>query len=255
MARSRILKPGFFRNEDLAELPPMTRLLFAGLWTLADKEGRLEDRPKRIRADLFPYDELTGADVDGMLGDLFGAGFIVRYEAEGVAVVQIAKWHDHQSPHHKEAESDLPELPEVVEGQRLAKHESSMSQACGNVASSNVLVTSNKQQVTSNKKISASDRFEEFWSAYPRVRRRDAKAARKAWDKAVRAIRGRDGPGGDDPAAFLIRRAKQYADSELGSGEFSKMPASWLNAGSYDDDDQAWSVCQSNGRSTKITPF
>ena len=34
------------------------RLLFVGLWTIADRNGRLEDRPKRIRAELFPYDEI-----------------------------------------------------------------------------------------------------------------------------------------------------------------------------------------------------
>ena len=61
MARARLLKPGFFRNEMLAELPHATRLLFAGLWLISDREGRLEDRPKRIGADIFPYETL---DVD-----------------------------------------------------------------------------------------------------------------------------------------------------------------------------------------------
>jgi hypothetical protein len=93
MARSRIIKPGFFRNEDLAELPAMTRLLFAGLWTLADKEGRLEDRPKRIRADVFPYDDLTGADVHTMLHELAAGGFIQRKSG----VIVIERWHWWQS--------------------------------------------------------------------------------------------------------------------------------------------------------------
>ena len=43
--RTRLLKPGFFMNEELARLPVRARLLFAGLWCLADREGRLEDRP------------------------------------------------------------------------------------------------------------------------------------------------------------------------------------------------------------------
>ena len=50
MARARNIKPGFFANENLAECDPLARLLFAGLWCLADREGRLEDRPKRIAA-------------------------------------------------------------------------------------------------------------------------------------------------------------------------------------------------------------
>lgn len=166
MARSRIIKPGFFRNEDLAELPAMTRLLFAGLWTLADKEGRLEDRPKRIRADVFPYDDLTGADVHSMLHELAVGGFIERYSAAGVQVIAIVKWHDHQQPHHKEADSELPgpeeAEPQVVTESDVSKHDSSLSQACfklepsmdqacGELASSSLLVTSNKKQVSSNK--------------------------------------------------------------------------------------------------------
>lgn len=56
MARTRSIKPSFFSNDILAECEPMARLLFAGLWTLADRDGRLEYRPRRIKGALFPYD-------------------------------------------------------------------------------------------------------------------------------------------------------------------------------------------------------
>ena len=49
MARSRNIKPSIMANEELAELEPLSRLLFIYLWMLADKAGRLEDRPKRIK--------------------------------------------------------------------------------------------------------------------------------------------------------------------------------------------------------------
>ena len=52
MARTRSIKPSFFDNEILGDLPPLTRLLFIGLWGIADREGRLEDRPKRIKKEL-----------------------------------------------------------------------------------------------------------------------------------------------------------------------------------------------------------
>ena len=64
MARARNIKPSFFTNEDLVELPFEDRLLFIGLWTLADREGRLEDRPKRIKMAVFPADNV---DVDASL--------------------------------------------------------------------------------------------------------------------------------------------------------------------------------------------
>ena len=106
MARARNIKPGFFMNEVLAEFSFATRLMFIGLWTLADREGRLEDRPKRIKIQLFPLDD--GLDIDSMMSDLAKAGFLVRYEVDGVRYCQIANFTKHQTPHHKEAASEFP---------------------------------------------------------------------------------------------------------------------------------------------------
>lgn len=108
MARARNIKPGFFANEDLVELPFAVRLLFIGLWTLADREGRLEDRPKRIKMALFPADDIN---VDAALNDLARAGFLTRYEVDGSACIQVEQFVKHQNPHHMEAPSVLPPKP------------------------------------------------------------------------------------------------------------------------------------------------
>lgn len=105
MARARGIKPAFFKNEVLAQLPCYARLLFIGLWTLADRAGRLEDRPMRIRGELFPYEEV---DVDGMLRALDTAGFIHRYEVAGNRLISIVNFTKHQSPHVKEVASTIP---------------------------------------------------------------------------------------------------------------------------------------------------
>jgi hypothetical protein len=105
MARSRNIKPGFFSNEYLAELSFATRLLFIGLWTEADREGRMEDRPKRLRMALFPADDV---DVNQMLDDLAASGFIQRYEIEGKRYLQVDSFTKHQMPHHKEVASVIP---------------------------------------------------------------------------------------------------------------------------------------------------
>lgn len=105
MARSRNIKPGFFTNDRLAECDPLARLLFAGLWTIADREGRLEDRPKRIKAELLPYDECSG---DALLAQLEQAGFILRYSANGERYIQILAFGKHQNPHKNEADSVIP---------------------------------------------------------------------------------------------------------------------------------------------------
>jgi hypothetical protein len=108
--RARNIKPGFFKNEALHEVDPYARLLFIGLWCLADREGRLEDRPKRIKVELFPADSV---DVDAMLEQLAKAGMVIRYEADGQRIISIPNFLKHQHPHHLEKSSNFPDLPPV----------------------------------------------------------------------------------------------------------------------------------------------
>lgn len=100
--RIRALKPGFYKNEDLCALSGMHRLCFGGLWLCADREGRLEDRPRRLKGEIFPYDDV---EMDAMLWDLAEAGFIVRYVAEGHHLIAIPNWSRHQHPRPDEGKS------------------------------------------------------------------------------------------------------------------------------------------------------
>jgi hypothetical protein len=93
MARARNIKPSFFKNEFLAE------------WTLADRDGRLECRPLRIKAELFPYDN---CDIVAMLGQLQARGFVVAYEAGGKKILEIPKFGEHQRCHPEERSEGLP---------------------------------------------------------------------------------------------------------------------------------------------------
>lgn len=133
MARARNIKPGFFVNEDLTELDAWTRLLFIGLWTLADKAGRLEDRPKKIKIGVFPVDSV---DVEEMLQGLARFGFINRYEVNGSKYIQIVNWDRHQNPHHTEKESVIPDINGVLTVKKPVKTSDSPSQYGGNPADS-----------------------------------------------------------------------------------------------------------------------
>jgi len=106
--RIRTIKPAFFENEELAALPALARLLFIGLWTVADRDGRLEDRPRRLKAQLLPYEE---ADLDALLTALAGGRFIQRYSVEGRDYIQIVNFAKHQRPHPKEMCEGFPPLP------------------------------------------------------------------------------------------------------------------------------------------------
>lgn len=107
MARARNIKPGFFKNEILGVADPLYSLLFEGLWVLADRAGRLEDRPLRIKGEVFPYRD--GLNVDAMLNWLESNGFIRRYTAQGKKCILVLEFVKHQNPHKNETESELPD--------------------------------------------------------------------------------------------------------------------------------------------------
>lgn len=109
--RARSLKPSLFKNELLGSADPLLTMLFVGLWCEADREGRLEDRPARIRAEVFPY--RGNLDIESHLQWLHLNGFIRRYEAKGLKIIQILKFSEHQRPHKNEVESVLPTLDQA----------------------------------------------------------------------------------------------------------------------------------------------
>ena len=108
MARLRTVKPSFFTNEELVTVDPLGRLLFIGLWCEADREGRLEDRPARLKIQLLPTDN---ADVVDLLDQLERAGLIARYQVDGARYLHIINFLKHQRPHFKEAPSEIPPPP------------------------------------------------------------------------------------------------------------------------------------------------
>ena len=117
MARARNIKPGFFKNYQLADLGPCCQILFAGLWCLADREGRLEDKPRLIKAELFPYYDF---DVNGGLTDLERCNFVKRYKYNGGSFIQVVNFKKHQSPHGTEKASTIPH-PDFDDGGNYCK--------------------------------------------------------------------------------------------------------------------------------------
>ena len=117
MPRIRVIKPEYFKDEDIGSLTPLTRLLYIGLWCYADKAGRLEYRPNYLRVELLPYDR--DADIVKELDTLCtpkgrtGIPFILKYEVDGIPYLQIIQWNKHQYLHKtNEVETALPEPPE-----------------------------------------------------------------------------------------------------------------------------------------------
>lgn len=112
MARARNIKPSFFNNDELAELEPLARLLFIGMWTIADFKGCFEYKPKRVKVQLLPYDD---CDIESLAINLDKSGFISIYSVQDQLYVKVLNFDKHQNPHKNERDkgSDIPDISEA----------------------------------------------------------------------------------------------------------------------------------------------
>lgn len=103
--RIRLLHPEFFSDATLASLPDFTRLIFVGLWLLADREGRLLENYKAIDGALLPLDQRSSARA---ISELAACGRILRYETPVGPVIQVVNFLKYQHIHPREKPSKLP---------------------------------------------------------------------------------------------------------------------------------------------------
>lgn len=106
MSRIRSIKPKFFKHEELFDAERATglplRLAFAGLWTVADREGRFKWKPREIKTDVLPYDDV---DFSAVMDALAKYNFILKYRCGGDVLGYIPKFAEHQHVNPREAPS------------------------------------------------------------------------------------------------------------------------------------------------------
>lgn len=112
--RIRTLKPEVWQDENVGDLSHGARLLFIGLITMADDDGRLRELPETIRGHVFPHDGISKPKIERWLREVASAGMIVRYEVDGREYVAFRQWSKHQKV-DKGNESELPAPPEFVD--------------------------------------------------------------------------------------------------------------------------------------------
>ncbi|MBL4682527.1 MAG: conserved phage C-terminal domain-containing protein, partial [Pseudomonadales bacterium] len=98
------------------------RLLFEGLWCVADYMGRLKYVPLEIKMEIFPADDV---DVEELIAELDKQNLIVIYlDHSGTTLVQVVNFTKHQNPHVNERigkdKNPLPCLPSEDECKPIA---------------------------------------------------------------------------------------------------------------------------------------
>lgn len=227
MARARNIKPGFFKNEYLPDVELRGRLLFIGLWMLADREGRMEYRPRRIKGELFPYED---CDVDSLVCQLESCNFVERYEIKRVVYLQILNFTKHQNPHPNEKASGLPSPGDVISDHVMVESDrastlipSTLMPERGNTPAPGL--------ISGKKKKPDKALFEIWYSAYPN--KKSKAQALKAWQKL--------NPDRSQTAKLIraVRRESRWRFAMNAADEFVpewKNPATWLNGQCWDDE-------------------
>lgn len=108
MARIRTIKPEFFTSEDIVSLTPLARILYIGLWCEADREGRLNWKPRTLKMKYLPADD---ADILELCDELVNLNLVLPYEVDGRQFAVLSTFKKHQSINIREAQSVIPEPP------------------------------------------------------------------------------------------------------------------------------------------------
>jgi hypothetical protein len=110
MQRIRTVKPELFKHDGLFDLEEETglpiRLAFIGLFTCCDREGRFKWRPRSLKINCLPFDEV---DFSRVLHALATRGFVVKYATETGVFGHIPAFTAHQVINNRESQSVLPE--------------------------------------------------------------------------------------------------------------------------------------------------
>ena len=116
MPRIRTVKPELAKHELLFDLEQETglplRFAWAMLPTIADREGRFRWRPRALKSDILPYDDV---DFSRVLHAWLTRGLLVRYACRGEWYGWIPTFRKHQTVNNKERESDLPSIDDADE--------------------------------------------------------------------------------------------------------------------------------------------
>lgn len=97
MARQRMIQPGIWTDEGFVELSRDARLLWIGLCSLADDEGRGPAGIKTLKAGIFPSDNLSNGEMEAMKAEVAAQMNVEFYAVGHREYYQLTRWQDHQS--------------------------------------------------------------------------------------------------------------------------------------------------------------
>ena len=218
---NRILKESICTSESIDALKPFEEIFYYRLIVNCDDFGRMDAREKILRSKLFPLkDSATLKNIADGLQALVSVGLVVRYKVDGKPFLFLPTWELHQQMRAKRSKYPAPDI------------------TCNQMISDdckcprNPIQSESESESESNtNRARAEDRFDEFWTAYPKKVGKEA--ARKAYAKIRPTL------ALHDCILAAIALQAQSAQWQKQNGQFIPNPATWLNQGRWDDEVQA----------------
>jgi len=127
------------------------------------------------------------------------------------------------------------EVPQPEPGNQASGNQASVFQASLEVTRIN---TEKKRDIYS----ASEDAWNKFWAVYPR--KKDKQAALKAWKKALKT--------GCDPQQIIDGAIRYAEERSTEDPQYTKYPASWLNAGSWENAPDQPSAPKTTARTAQV---
>ncbi|MFA5079932.1 MAG: DnaD domain protein, partial [Dehalococcoidia bacterium] len=92
MARKRQIDPGIWTSEQFIALSVWARLLFIGMISHSDDEGRMKASPAFLKTIIFPGDSCTIPELVSYRSETVTGGLINLYEIDGIEYLNLPNW-------------------------------------------------------------------------------------------------------------------------------------------------------------------
>lgn len=234
MARSRMLWPGFWSSHHWLKCETYRKqLLYIGIFSNADDQGRILGLSTYLNGLIFPYKKISDDTIQEDLEWLSKEGMLAIYEHEDVPYYFVAKWEKYQSINHPQP-SKLPVPPwggiewgkkksasnrSAEEGVSKTGNDSGNGYGNGSGNGSRI----DKTRLDKPKR-EYSDSFLEFWKHYPN--KTGKWVTFLLWEELD--------PDLDKCLAQLavMKKSKKWLNKD---GAYVPNPSTWLKEGRMDD--------------------
>jgi hypothetical protein len=167
MPRIRTIKPSFWKDQKVGRLKRDVRLMFIGLWNLADDDGVVCADYLIIKSELFPFDEdLRVKTIQDWIAQLIEALMIIPFTFNGESYYVIRTFKAHQSINRPQ-ESKIP--TEIIQ-KVLAEHSMNTHGTVTAGKERKRMEGKGKEEVSFSFKNPFSDNFSKEWELWKKFK-------------------------------------------------------------------------------------